>query len=81
MKVEINGKTLYHIQAVTEWSDDPYDIFLWADHFPTRYEIKEAYIRDRFGSEEEPADNDTEIQDFMESHNVYTIYAEEIKGE
>lgn len=78
MKVEINGKTLYHIQAVTDWSDEPYDIFTLADHYPSREEVKKLYIEDRFNGEDTEG-NDQEIADFVIYHNVYTVYTTNIE--
>ena len=72
-----DGKKLYHVQAVTEWSDSPYDIFLFADHYPTDEEVRQAYIKDRDIEPEDIKDN-TEIEDFAKYYEVYSVWAEEI---
>lgn len=69
MKVEKDGKTLYHIQSTTEYTDYPIDLFLYADHQPTEAECKQAFI-----------DEDCEdwVDDIMANYDVYTVYAEEL---
>lgn len=69
---KLNMKRLYHIQSEVEWSDEPYDMFVWADHFPTPEEVKKLYL------EEFDDPGEVELGDFMNSYNVYTVYAEEI---
>lgn len=69
---KLNEKQLYHIQAVTEWSDEPFDMFVWADHSPTLEEVKKLYL------EEFDDQGYSELRDFVNSYNVYSVYAEEI---
>ena len=69
-----NDKKLYHIQATTEWSDNIYDIFVFADHEPTKEEVQEAYIDDRDAEEL----GEAEIADFMNNYEIYTVWTTEI---
>lgn len=69
-----DDKTLWHIQSVTEWHDEPYDIFVWAKLEPSRAEIRKLYLAENDGLD--PSDD--EVQDFVNSANVYSVYPEEL---
>lgn len=73
MKQEKDGKTLYHVQSITEWHDDPYDMFVWAkSESDITKKLKKLY-------KEDCGDIDnTELNDLIENSNVYTVYAEEV---
>lgn len=71
---KLNMKRLYHIQSITDWSDEPYDLFVWSEQWPTAKDIMQLYLNER----EDLKKDDPEVLDFMENHNVYTVYAEEI---
>ena len=69
---KLNQKRLYHIQSVTDWSDEPFDTFVWSDHFPTIEEVSRLY-------KDEWVDLSAgQLKDYLDSYNVYTVYAEEI---
>ena len=47
MRVEKNGKTLWHIQNMNICSDGtPYDMFLWSENEPTKEELRKAFAED-----------------------------------
>jgi hypothetical protein len=73
MKLEINGKTLWHIQSITDWHDEPYDTFILSDKEPSQEQLSKLY-RAELG-----LDSDDEVKDLLENANVYTVCAEEIK--
>lgn len=75
MKIEQNGKTLYHIQSVTDWHDEPYDLFVWARD---RKEISDN-LKDLYKSDYESID-ETELNDLIDNSHVYMVYAETVKG-
>lgn len=78
MKIEQNGKTLYHIQSVTDWHDEPYDLFVWAkDEKEISDNLKDLYKNDY---ENIDVDN-TEINDLIDNSNIYIVYAETAKGD
>ena len=73
MKQEKDGKTLYHVQSITDWHDDPYDMFVWAKgESHVRENLKKLYLDD-CGD----IDN-TELNDLVDNSNMYTVYAETI---
>lgn len=72
--VERNGKTLYHVQSLTEWHDDPYDMFVWGKDC---YEVEKG-LRKLYEAELEGIDNPQEIIDLVNNSNVYTIYTSEV---
>lgn len=70
---KLNQKMLYHVQSISDYSDDPLDYFIWADHIPTYDEVKKVI------SEDFDPDSDKEwVKEIMNNYNVYTVYAEEI---
>lgn len=73
MKVEFNGKTLWHVQANIDWHDDTYDMFIFSETEPTKEQIKKLYIEEN-GREID----DEEIKEFLEYSNTYTVYADEV---
>ena len=74
MKVEKNDKTLYHIQSITEWHDDPYDMFVWAtDEMSVTKNLKQLYKNDIYDEID-----DTELKDLIENTNIYTVYADNV---
>lgn len=73
-QVNSNGKTLYHIQSITDWHDDPYDMFVYADNeSEVRKNLKQLYTEDCGDIDE------TELKDLIDNTNIYTVYADEIK--
>jgi hypothetical protein len=74
MKIEQNGKTLYHIQSVSEWHEEPYDLFVWAkDEKEVTENLKGIYKNDY-----EDID-DTELADMIDNSSIYIVYGEEVK--
>lgn len=71
MEAKHNGKTLYHVQSLSGYTDEPMDYFIWADHFPTKQEVRQV-IQEDFG------DDDSWVDDIFDNHNVYTVYASEV---
>ena len=72
MRVEQNGKTLYHIQNMNICSDgSAYDMFLWAKDEPTQEELAKAFIED-YGDDKRMA------EEWLTSSEVYAVYAEEL---
>lgn len=69
---KLNEKQLYHVQSISDYSDDPLDYFIWADHMPTREEVREVVKEDIDPS------NTEWIAEIMSGYNVYSVYAEEI---
>ena len=82
MRVENNKKQiLYHIQSTSDIYSDglPYDLFAWSIYSPTSEQVKELYIKDRFDNNDSINIDEAEVEDFMESYNVYTIYSREVE--
>lgn len=78
MKVEEGGKALYHIQNIYMGSDgQPFDVFIWCDHFPDTEDLKTAYLTVYGGTDFENEQN--LMDEFITSSEVYTVYAEEVK--
>ena len=70
MKVEKNGKTLWHIQNKNICSDGtPYDMFLWGEDEPTEEELKKAFAED-YGEDE-----GCEMDEWLTSSEIYAVYA------
>lgn len=72
MQSEQNGKKLYHVQSITDYSEDTIDYFIWADHFPTEQDVRKVITNDFDDG------NDERIEDIFNNHNVYSVYAEEL---
>lgn len=73
MKVEQNGKTLWHIQNKNICSDGtPYDMFLWSENEPTLEEIVKAFKEDYADCE------DWQVEEWETSSEIYAVYAEEV---
>ena len=74
MKQEKDGKTLYHVQSITDWHDNAYDMFVYAkSESDVTKKLKKLYTED-FGGEIDS----TELKDLIENSNIYTVYAEEV---
>lgn len=74
MEVTKDGKVLYHIQNMNICSDgSAYDMFLFSDHFPTRKELRKKFAED-FGCDED----DSYVDEFCTSSEIYKLYAEEL---
>ena len=41
MKIEQDGKTLYHIQSISDYTDEPMDYFVLLEHFPLEADVEE----------------------------------------
>lgn len=66
-----NNKSLWHIQCMDICTDGTaYDMFLLADHEPTKDELREQFIDD-YGSGEL-------AEEFVKNAEVYEVYFEEI---
>jgi hypothetical protein len=74
MKQEKDGKTLYHVQSITDYHDDPYDMFVWGkNEYEVEKQLKKLYKDDLgFGSDTD------EIANLIANTNIYTVYAEEV---
>lgn len=69
MRVEKNGKTLWHIQNMNICSDGtPYDMFLWSENEPTEEELRKAFAED-YGEDE-----GCEMDEWLTSSDVYAVY-------
>lgn len=67
MIAKLDGKTLYHIQNMDICSDGrPYDMFLLADHMPTKEELKAQFLDDYV--------DETLAEEFITSSEVYEVY-------
>ncbi len=73
MKQEKDGKTLYHIQSITDWHEDAYDMFVYASSESEVRSNLERLYRDDCGDIDE-----TELRDLVDNSNIYTLYAETI---
>ena len=70
MKVEKDGKTLWHIQNMNICPDGtPYDMFLWSENEPTKEELRKAFAED-YGEDE-----GCEMDEWLTSSEVDTVYA------
>ena len=73
MKVEKNGKTLYHIQNNNLGSDGyPLDAFIWCAHYPTDEDLRNAWAEeygDVYGDDNEALD------EWLMSSEIYPVYA------
>lgn len=70
MKVEKDGKTLWHIQNMNICSDGtPYNMFLWSENEPTKEELRKAFAED-YGEDE-----GCEMDEWLTSSNVYAVHA------
>lgn len=80
MKVEQDGKTLYHMQNTVMGSDGvPFDVFVWCDHYPTIDDCRKAFeleYADGYSDDKEAYDQ--AMQDWLDNLTVYIIYAEEL---
>ena len=67
MNVEIEGKTLYHIQNRNICSDgSAYDMFLLSDHAPTTEEFRAKFLEDY--------DDEEKSDEFCTSSEMYKVY-------
>ena len=75
MKVEQDGKTLYHIQNFNLGSDGyPFDTYVWCNHFPDKQDLRKAFELE-WGK-----DYLTEeaLNEWLTSSEVYMVYADVI---
>ena len=73
MKVEKDGKTLYHIQSITDWHEDAYDMFVYASSESEVRNNLERLYRNDYADIGEP-----ELRDLIDNTNIYTLYTETI---
>lgn len=77
MRVEKDGKVLYHIQNLNMGSDGyPLDTWVWCDHFPNKDDLKKAFdleFADGYGMQSSYA-----LEEWLTSSEVYMVYADEI---
>lgn len=72
MPYEKDGKTLYHIQNLNMCSDgEPFDVFVFSDHFPTESDLRELYSR-------EFPDDESLLDEFLTSSHIYNVFVEEL---
>jgi hypothetical protein len=74
MEVSKGNKTLYHIQSLTDWCDEPNDIFVFSELEPTIEQMTKLFI-DEYDFK---AEGQARIDDFIHNANVYIVYTEEI---
>ena len=75
MEVTKDGKTLYHIQNRNICSDGScFDTFVYCDHWPTEADLLLVYEIE-FPDEK---NNKELIDEFLNSSEVYKLYAEEL---
>lgn len=72
MELTKDGKTLYHIQSISDYADEPMDYFVLLEHFPLEADVMEV-IKDDFDDK-----NDPWIKEIFDNHNVYTVYTTEV---
>lgn len=76
MRVEQNGKTLYHIQNLEMGSDgQPFDTYIWCDHFPNKQDLRKAFDLE-WG--EDYDDREDAMREWLTSSEIYAVYAEEV---
>lgn len=77
MKVEKDGKELYHIQNLNMGSDGyPFDTYVWCDHFPNKKDLEKAFeleYGDAYGEDKKYA-----LEEWLTSSEVYMVYADYI---
>lgn len=73
MEIELNDKTLYHVQANIDWHSDTYDLFILSEKEPTKEQIAKLYA-----DENGRSIDDEQVKEFLEYANTYTVYAEEL---
>lgn len=80
MKVEQDGKILYHIQNLNMSSDGyPFDAYVWCDHFPNKDDLKKIFdIEWGDGYKDNKESGEYALEEWQTSSEVYAIYAEEI---
>ena len=73
MRVEHDGKTLWHIQNMNICTDGgAYDMFLWSENEPTQAELEKAFREDYIDAEDEL------VEEWLTSSEVYAVYAEDL---
>ena len=72
MQVTKDNKTLYHIQSITDYSDEPMDYFIWSERQPTKEQIRKLVEEDLPDEAEKYL-----VTDVVNNSNVYTVWAEE----
>ena len=73
MKVERDGKTLYHIQNRVLGSDGfPLDTFVWCDHEPNTADLKTVWLEiyEDLG--------DDALNEWLTSSEIYPVWAETV---
>ncbi len=71
-KIELNGKTLYHVIADTGYSDGAYSIFLLDERQPSRENIMKIYAQEN-GLDE----NSQEVKLYADTCDIYSVYTNE----
>lgn len=75
MKVEIEGKTLYHIQNRNIGSDGyPLDAFVWSDHKLTDEDLKKVLLKEY----EQYEDYENAVEEWLTSSEIYPVWAETV---
>ena len=76
MQVKQHNKVLYHIQNMNICSDEtPYDVFVFADHFPTIKDLKKIFKNEFKGCN---YDNKETLEEWLTSSEIFEVYANEI---
>lgn len=76
MKVEQDGKTLYHIQNNDMGSDGyPLDAYCWCDHEPTEEDMRKIWDL-QYGNGY--GDNKNALDTWLTTSEVHCVWAEEL---
>lgn len=76
MKVELNGKELYHIQNMNLGDNaSAFDTFVWSDHFPTREDLGKVFDCEFEGAE----GVESMREEFLTTSEIYKVWAEDLE--
>lgn len=69
------GKTLYHIQNMNICSDgEPYDMFVFLEHEPTKEDLKNIWINFDNNGEEDPDG----LDEFVSTSRWWAVWGDEL---
>lgn len=78
MRVEKDGKVLYHVQNMNMGSDgQPFDTYIWCNHFPNKQDLRRAFDME-WGEGYAESGGETALNEWLTSSEVYAVYAEEV---
>lgn len=72
--VNEKSETLYHVQSVSDWTEDPVDIFIFANEEPDRSKIRQL-IANELGLDLSDSGYRKQIDALSSGANTYTVYA------